>query len=140
MAAWYDDYLKSEHWRETRIRRLMLARIERDWELFGCEHEGCGLFVPPQAIDIHHLTYERLGNERMEDLKILCRSCHGVTHGFSPKPWWERAKEGGRTMVTKQSYNLDRNLKRIGDVMQSCLAYHDIRHVSLPFQVAGATR
>jgi len=28
------------------------------------------------VLDVHHLTYERLGNESMADLAIVCRPCH----------------------------------------------------------------
>ena len=32
------------------------------------------------ALDVHHLTYERLGREKDEDLRVLCRACHGDEH------------------------------------------------------------
>ncbi len=31
-------------------------------------------------VDLHHVDYQRLGEERDEDLRSLCRSCHGGVH------------------------------------------------------------
>lgn len=127
MAEWYDDYLKSDHWQRTRIQRLLQANINNDWNLIQCDRKECGLYVPLLCLDVHHLTYTRVGEERMEDLAVLCRSCHGVVHGYQPKLWWERAKKKGAVSVAAKSVWLDRNLKRMGDVMMECLAYCDER-------------
>lgn len=44
---------------------------------FTCQR--CKEKLPPGALDVHHLTYERLGNERPSDLQVLCRSkCHPI--------------------------------------------------------------
>ena len=32
---------------------------------------------------VHHLTYERLGNERLEDLLAVCNPCHEWLSGKS---------------------------------------------------------
>jgi hypothetical protein len=32
-------------------------------------------------MDVHHITYARIGNESLEDLRLLCRACHGEEHG-----------------------------------------------------------
>jgi hypothetical protein len=29
---------------------------------------------------VHHLTYVRLGREKMKDLRILCKGCHANEH------------------------------------------------------------
>lgn len=34
----------------------------------------CGL--SSKLLDVHHLTYERFGKERISDLQVLCRTCH----------------------------------------------------------------
>lgn len=130
MAKWYEDYLRSDHWQKTRLRKLLQANINTDWNVIQCQRNECGLFVPLGVLDVHHLTYDRLGREPMEDLQVLCKSCHRVAHGLLPLLWWERAKKGGRQMIFSKSIYLDRNLKRIGDVMTDCLAYCDERHGS----------
>ena len=62
--AYRDGYLQSDHWQEVRKRKLKQA---------GYKCEACGEKV---KLDIHHLTYERLGKERLDDLQALCRDCH----------------------------------------------------------------
>ena len=67
-AAWrkkYEAHIRSAQWKQMR-KALFTMRGEL------CE--GCG--YGSATLQIHHLTYERLGNERFADLKILCRRCH----------------------------------------------------------------
>lgn len=40
----------------------------------GYECEDCGV---TRALELHHKTYERLGEEEMGDVELLCRRCHG---------------------------------------------------------------
>ncbi|MFA5636906.1 MAG: HNH endonuclease [Anaerovoracaceae bacterium] len=67
----YKAYLQSDEWKRirTRIRRRARGRCER-----------CGVNVRD---DIHHTTYERVGDERLEDLVAVCRHCHRYLHGKS---------------------------------------------------------
>lgn len=67
----YDDYLASDKWREKRQRVL-----QRD----GFKCFACGSDVD---LNVHHLTYERIYQERIEDLVTLCRSCHRAYHVVS---------------------------------------------------------
>lgn len=32
------------------------------------------------TLDVHHLSYEHLWNERMNELQVLCRACHEREH------------------------------------------------------------
>jgi 5-methylcytosine-specific restriction endonuclease McrA len=59
----YDDFLKSPEWAATRAVALKRA---------GGRCERCGA----PAREVHHLTYERVGAERPEDLQALCAPCH----------------------------------------------------------------
>jgi hypothetical protein len=34
-------------------------------------------------MNVHHITYARIGNESLEDLRLLCRACHREEHGKS---------------------------------------------------------
>jgi 5-methylcytosine-specific restriction endonuclease McrA len=45
--------------------------------------ECCGM--EGVAFDVHHKTYERLGNELIEDCEVLCEQCHDKLHGRDPK-------------------------------------------------------
>lgn len=67
----YDEYNKSLHWGRLRLRKLKMAK-ERRCE--GCKRRHIGM-------QVHHLTYENIGNEKMEDLKVLCPNCHAKAHG-----------------------------------------------------------
>ena len=60
----YKNYLQSSIWKQRRYAKLEKAR-------FRCEE--CG---ECEELSVHHKTYERLGNERTDDLIVLCKSCH----------------------------------------------------------------
>ena len=84
MEEYETKYLFSIHWREFRERVLTSQRERLGRNI--CER------CPPDAneklatdLHVHHLTYERLGEERMEDVAILCRKCHDKIHLRDPK-------------------------------------------------------
>jgi hypothetical protein len=60
----YADYLQTPEWQAKRER----ARDRAGGRCQVCDSEG--------PLDVHHRTYERRGNERDEDLTVLCRGCH----------------------------------------------------------------
>lgn len=80
----YTDYLQSEHWQDTRERKLS--------EVSCCEK--CG---KSKGLEVHHLTYERVGNEQMSDLRVLCATCHRRSHGRVPEPK-DFKRTGGGTL------------------------------------------
>lgn len=61
----YKRYLKSAAW--ARKREAVFAK-------YGKRCYACKTYRGP--IQVHHLTYARLGNELMRDLRPLCQSCH----------------------------------------------------------------
>lgn len=63
----YADYLDSPGWRERRRLRLLLDRYVCQAQLAGCRH---------RATEVHHLTYDRVGNEPLFDLVSVCGPCH----------------------------------------------------------------
>lgn len=68
----YDNYLSSRLWQDTRCRY---------WEDPSTPKEClCG---ETKGLALHHLTYRRLGRERLSDLRALCRSCHTDIHVLS---------------------------------------------------------
>lgn len=70
----YQDYIASDAWRRRRALKLLLAG-----GLCGrVECELCKIARPVNRVDVHHVTYERFGAERMDDLSILCRNCHDM--------------------------------------------------------------
>lgn len=62
----YDDYLRSDHWRLLRARFLQNRS------------HSCACGAP--GIQLHHLTYKRLGQENLEDLEFVCIACHKDKH------------------------------------------------------------
>lgn len=64
----YEQYLQTALWRMRRNRALRLSE-------YHCQR--CGA---PRQLQVHHLTYERLGDELDEDLEVVCRGCHLGIH------------------------------------------------------------
>lgn len=69
--------MNDSDWRrryEARIRSAQWKNMKRSlikWRGNRCER--CGLETP---LELHHKTYERLGNERLSDLELICSTCH----------------------------------------------------------------
>ena len=70
----YLEYLKTGHWKAVRNRALQRAR-------YRCQRCGNG-----RDVQVHHLTYERLGAEVTSDLEVVCRRCHRDEHLDHPEP------------------------------------------------------
>ena len=70
MALDYYEYLKSPEWQE--IRELALKRAGHKCQICGSNRN----------LDVHHNTYDSLGNEReyLEDLVVLCAEHHQLYH------------------------------------------------------------
>jgi 5-methylcytosine-specific restriction endonuclease McrA len=68
----YLTYLQSDKWKAKRT--LVLIR----------DHNLCQQCRIEPALDIHHLTYDNLYNEPLEDLQSLCRECHINIHRATP--------------------------------------------------------
>jgi len=64
----YADYLKSAAWKS----KAEEAKIRSGNRCQLCNRTG--------KLHAHHRTYERLGNERPEDLTVLCEDCHAKFH------------------------------------------------------------
>jgi hypothetical protein len=64
----YDKYLESSEWHEKRL--LALKRDE-----YKCQ--SC---LTRKAVEVHHLTYQRVFNEPLFDLVAVCNQCHRGLH------------------------------------------------------------
>lgn len=64
----YSDYLLTNHWKETRKTAI---------KHHGNKCHDCGA---DRNLEVHHLTYKRLGREKMRDLQVLCYNCHRLRH------------------------------------------------------------
>lgn len=65
----YGNYLGDDLWKQRRKRALFRA---------GYRCARCGA---TRNLDVHHLTYARIGAEDEDDLVVLCRRCHAAEHG-----------------------------------------------------------
>ncbi len=63
------EYLQTPHWKRKREDKL--RAVGRRCQV--CNHG-------PDTLEVHHRTYERLGQELDEDLTVLCRACHSTFH------------------------------------------------------------
>lgn len=64
----YYSYLKSQQWKEKRKFAL---------EFYGY---NCGLCGSGHNLEVHHRNYKNLYKESMEDLMLLCETCHRNFH------------------------------------------------------------
>lgn len=68
---WHTQYLKSPEWAANR-RKV----IQRSQGL--CE--GCREAEP---VEVHHLSYDHVGDELLFELVALCKACHDKAHGHN---------------------------------------------------------
>ena len=69
-------YLDSKAWQKLRKK------------VFDRDNNECVYCGSMDSLNCHHITYARLGNEKLSDLTTLCRECHGELHeieGYSRK-------------------------------------------------------
>ena len=71
------EYYLSASWKRIRKEKLR----EADYQ---CER--CGSAI---NLNVHHTTYDNLGNENLDDLVVLCASCHAQVHGLKPEDCYE---------------------------------------------------
>lgn len=94
----YWDYVNSDHWKllreryitevlkdEPRCERCGIRWIGHQKYLVSDKPEEGGykefeLRPRPPKFNLHHKTYERLGEEELEDLELLCVMCHNLEH------------------------------------------------------------
>lgn len=65
--SWYADYLQSDAWRQKSAAVLFRDRGVCQAKLDGCQHT---------ATEVHHRTYDHIGDEPLFDLVAICRACH----------------------------------------------------------------
>lgn len=63
----YKEYIESVQWKARRQEHLVRVG-------FRCQVCNAGNTI----LNVHHGTYERIGDERYEDLIVLCKDCHEI--------------------------------------------------------------
>lgn len=64
----YKHYLQSKHWRDKKT------------ELYNAKAYKCYFCGKGKSLHAHHITYENIGKEILEDLIYLCRKHHTYVH------------------------------------------------------------
>lgn len=107
----YSAYLQSPRWRQlSRVLRESVGKCQR------CEF--------PYELNVHHLTYERIGRENVHtDLIVLCKSCHAREHfleDFERHPeLYGTDLEGARRRVAADTEKARRkNVERANEIAQ----------------------
>ncbi len=89
----YPLYLRTSEWRRTRAAALVRAG------------NACSLDVThTEGLEVHHRTYERLGEELVTDLTVLCHSCHQLHHTANGRPRKERSRASASPRVATESF------------------------------------
>lgn len=60
----YRAYLRSPEWRARRLEFLEDAEYQ-------CQECGSN-----KKLQVHHLSYDNLGDETEDDVEVLCKECH----------------------------------------------------------------
>ena len=67
-------YLRSDNWKQLKQQRAYI---------FGNKCEACGI---KSKLELHHITYVRLGAEQLDDVRLICgqsrksEGCHSKLH------------------------------------------------------------
>jgi hypothetical protein len=69
----YNSYLKSEEWKAKREKRLFID----NHECYFHNIKNCST----TNLHVHHIHYDNVGNENLEDLVTVCQDCHSEIHG-----------------------------------------------------------
>lgn len=64
----YNKYLHSASWRK--FRQTIIDLRGRECQLCQSKHN----------IQVHHMTYKRVGNEDIRDVLVVCEDCHVFIH------------------------------------------------------------
>jgi len=68
----YDEYLKTDHWKQVRSTA------------YGAAGGRCQLCNSGGEVHAHHRTYDNLGHEKPSDVTVLCAECHAKFHDKHP--------------------------------------------------------
>lgn len=95
----YAAYIRSPAWYARRSER------------FALDGHRCALCGAAEDLQVHHLTYKRLGHERMSDLRTVCGACHaGLHEGFD----WRKSGWTGYTIQPPVSNKSRKKKSRAG--------------------------
>lgn len=107
--AAYREYLASPEWHGKR-----LAALRRDGD-------QCRLCGRGERLNVHHLTYARIGKERLTDLRTVCEDCHSGLHEvWQPEPR-QKPKLRPKRRQRKPRRRKKASVAQIGDALVASL-------------------
>lgn len=89
------EYYESPHWLRLRFDTIAKA---------GCKCKYCG---KSNSLEVHHKVYTHLGNEKPEELEVVCTDCHNDIHPNKPK---RQLRAMSKTDITLRKYHLLKQL------------------------------
>lgn len=95
----YKEYLASDHWKAVRAR------------YYRTRSKECWVCGEKNGVDLHHMTYDRLGAEKLSDLAPLCREHHGEFHKKNPGLGDLRSRSK-KFIRARSRQELPKNMKR----------------------------
>lgn len=69
----YGDYLKTKYWKNRRQKALSKTN-----QCALCGHSS--YYSGGTTLEVHHRSYDNLGEEKDDDLVVLCHNCHSKFH------------------------------------------------------------
>lgn len=97
----YYDYINgSEKWVEIKNK------------LFAERGKVCERCRSTERIQVHHLHYDNLFNEQLEDLMVLCVNCHRKEHGLRPARKRKKKTHVARVMAFMYSIGIPQHMHR----------------------------
>lgn len=100
----YQDYLQTEYWQAVRELKLRNSSGR-------CEY--CG---STENIRIHHesYTHKYCEYDHLDELSVVCDSCHKGVHGIQSRQQWDNARQKAKERVSDAN---DRPQSTTGDTV-----------------------
>lgn len=94
----YRNYLnENPHWKQLKEEALIESRKDSPTNNMFGRCMKCGYEPWKPCLQLHHLNYDHVGHETLEDVILLCPKCHTAAHGK------ELGKRGSNTKDTAKT-------------------------------------
>lgn len=111
MAVDYQEYITSPRWRRLRNAYIVVYK-SRCWCCTKQHH--------PRLLNLHHLSYERLGHEADGDLELCCLKCHNdihathkLSHPFQPLEVTSNIVREIKTAATRKARSQNHGIRNL---------------------------